>query len=309
VRFLSLILGLAAAAGAAVPAGPAVTARVLGVSQDGGVPHLGCTKACCAAARRDPARAVRVASLALAAGGRTFLIDATPDLRTQLDTALGPGGLEARPPGLPLDGILLTHAHIGHYAGLMFLGRESMAANGVPVYATRRMGAFLAANGPWKRLVDGRHIRLHPIEPGRPVELAPGLTVEPFAVPHREEESDVVGFLVRGPSRRLVYLPDIDDWSKWDHDIASLVGSVDVALLDGTFWSPQELGARSMTDVPHPLIPSTMDRLEPLVKRGHRVMFIHLNHTNPVLRPDSAERLEVERRGFEVAADGLSLAL
>jgi pyrroloquinoline quinone biosynthesis protein B len=296
-----------------VPA-QSVIARVVGVAQDGGVPHLGCTKECCAAARRDPSRAVRVASLALVTGGaagqrKVFLIDATPDFRSQVDSALGEGGLEARPRGLPVDGILLTHAHIGHYTGLMYLGREAIAAAGVPVFATSRMASFLSANGPWKRLVEGGHIKLEPIEPGKSFELAAGLKVEPIRVPHREEESDVVGFLVSGPSRRLLYIPDIDDWSRWDRDIAAVARTVDVALLDGTFYAPSELGARSMADVPHPLIPSTMDRLEPLVKLGHRVIFIHLNHTNPALRSGTPERREIERRGFEVAADGLELSL
>lgn len=292
-----------------------VFARVLGIMQDGGLPHLGCSRECCTAARRDPARAARVASLALEveapAGGprKIFIIDATPDFRSQVDRALAPQGFEDRPPGLPVDGILLTHAHVGHYTGLMYLGRESMGASAVPVHATRRMGQFLSTNGPWKRLVEGKQIDLRTIEPGRGFELAPGLSAEPLRVPHREEESDVVGFLVRGPSRSLLYIPDIDDWSRWDRDIAALVASVDVALLDGTFYAPEELGRRSMAEVPHPLIPSTMDRLEPLVKKGHRVLFIHLNHTNPALRRSSPEHQEIVRRGFEVASEGIELPL
>ncbi|HEY3174650.1 MAG TPA: MBL fold metallo-hydrolase [Candidatus Polarisedimenticolia bacterium] len=317
--------GLLAVAAAAValtvapppgePVVPRVVARVLGIAQDGGLPHLGCARECCVAARRDPARAARVASLGLRVeppgdgAPRIFIIDATPDFRSQVDRALAPRTFADRPPGLPVDGILLTHAHIGHYTGLMYLGRESMAATAVPVYATRRMGEFLSTNGPWKRLVKGKHIELRTIEPGRPFDLAPGLSAEPLRVPHREEESDVVGFLVKGPSRRLLYIPDVDDWSRWDRDIASLVASVEIAVLDATFYSPGELGLRSLEEVPHPLVPSTMDRLEPLVKKGHRVIFIHLNHTNPALRRSSPEYLEIVRRGFEVAAEGLELPL
>jgi len=282
---------------------------IVGVAQDGGVPHLGCVKECCREARSDPARAQRVASLALRAGPKLFLIDATPDIRSQVATALGEQGLAARPARLPVDGILLTHAHIGHYTGLVYLGRESMAADEVPVFATDRFWAFLSGNSPWKRLVDGRHIIHIPLAAGGQVELAQGLSVEPFRVPHREEDSDVLGFLVKGPSRRLLYIPDIDDWSRWDRDIAELAGTVDVALLDGTFYAPSELGARSMAEVPHPLVTSTMDRLGPMVKQGRRVVFIHMNHTNPILRRGTAERREVERRGFEVASDGMELPL
>jgi len=184
-----------------------------------------------------------------------------------------------------------------------------MAADAVPVFATDRFWAFLSGNGPWKRLVEGGHIVRSPLAAGSKVELAPGLAVEPFRVPHREEDSDVVGFRVQGPTRRLLYIPDIDDWSRWDRDIAALVGSVDVALLDGTFFSPAELGARSMAEVPHPLVTTTMERLGPLLKQGKRIIFIHMNHTNPILRSGTPERQEVERRGFEVAADGMVLPL
>jgi len=304
----------AAPAGAPSPSTPRVRAVVLGIVQDGGLPHLGCTKTCCERARKDPSLAQRVASLALVddvpgAPRRVFIIDATPDFRSQVDSALGETARLARPGGSPIDGILLTHAHIGHYTGLMYLGRESMAARSVPVWATPRMGAFLSGNGPWRRLVEGKHIDLQPLSPGTPVTLAPGLAAEPLKVAHREEESDAVGFIVTGPSRRLLYIPDIDDWGRWDRDISALVRTVDVALLDGTFYGPESLGTRSIAEVPHPYITATMDRLEPLVRAGKRVIFIHLNHSNPALAADSGERRSIERRGFEVATDGLELEL
>ncbi len=296
------------------PASTKVRAVVVGIVQDGGLPHLGCTKQCCERARRDPSLAQRVASLALVhdapgAARRVFMIDATPDFRSQVDSALGEAARLSRPAGSPIDGILLTHAHIGHYTGLMYLGRESMAAKSVPVWATRRMGDFLSANGPWRRLVAGQHIQLRSLEPGVAVTLAPDLVAEPLKVAHREEESDAVGYIVSGPSRRLLYIPDIDDWGRWDRDIAALVRTVDVALLDGTFYGPESLGTRSIAEVPHPYMTATMDRLEPLVREGKRVIFIHLNHSNPALAADSGERRLIEQRGFEVATDGLELEL
>src|SRR5215470_536980 len=92
-----------------------VEAVVLGVAQDGGVPHLGCRQALCVEARRDPSKRRLVAALGLIdpASGKRFLIDATPDFPAQVEL-LG---------GMP-DAILLTHAHIGHYLGLAQLGRE-----------------------------------------------------------------------------------------------------------------------------------------------------------------------------------------
>ena len=313
-RRLGALVCLLLAPGFARAGAPDVKAIVLGIAQDGGVPHTGCARACCETARRNPLRAQRVASLGLVAvapdGSRqVFLIDATPDFRSQLDDALGPGGAAARPAGLPLDGILLTHAHVGHYAGLIYLGRESAGARGVPVFATARMGKFLAENGPWKRLVDLGNIKLLTLAPGVAAQLAPGLSVTPLRVPHREEESDVVGFLVTGPRRKLLYIPDIDAWDKWDQDIAALVSAVDVALLDATFYAPTELPGRSLAEIPHPLVPATMDRLAEAARRGARVLFVHLNHTNPALDPGSAERREILRRGFDVAADRMELPL
>jgi len=182
----------------------------------------------------------------------------------------------------------------------------------VPVYATARMATFLSGNGPWRRLTEGGNIELHTLEPGRSLDLAPGLSVEPLRVPHREEESDVVGFLVRGPLRRLLYIPDIDSWDtwgRWGTDIARLAASVDVSLLDGTFYSADELPGRPQAEVPHPPITVTMDRLEAVARSGHRIVFTHLNHTNPALRAESPERSAIGRRGFEVASQGLVLPL
>jgi len=289
-----------------------VQAVILGVAQDGGVPHLGCQSDPCEKARKDPALVQRVASVGLVvsteAQAKYFMIDATPDFRSQVDTLLGDARAD-RPRTRPLDGILLTHAHIGHYTGLMYLGRESIASQEIPVHASERMAAFLRDNGPWKRLVTGKHVTLNVMKEGTAVPLAMGLSVEPIRVAHREEESDAFGFIVTGPKRRLLYIPDIDAWERWDRDIAALVATVDVALLDATFHGPGELGDRAMTDVPHPFVLDTMKRLEPLAREGKRIIFIHMNHTNPALVPGSPERMEIERRGFEVAADGARIDL
>lgn len=293
-----------------------VEAVVLGVVQDGGLPHLGCRKPCCEAARGDATRAGKVASLAIRiatpAGVRVYLLDATPDFRAQVDLALSPAEQAGRAPGKPVDGIFLTHAHVGHYTGLAYLGRESIGALGVPVWATPRMGAFLRENGPWRRLVSLGNIDLREAAPGSAVPLGDGVSVEAIRVAHREEDSDAVGFLVTGPGRRLLYLPDVDAWSAWERqsgvDVARLVEGVDIALLDGTFHSAADLGTRSIAEIPHPMMTDTMDRLSRLAA-SRRILFIHLNHSNPALPPGSAERRAIEARGFAVAAEGLRLSL
>ena len=264
------------------------------------MPHIGCRQELCERARRDPRRRERVASVGLfdEESGERYLIDATPDLPLQIEAL--PGHVRDR--ARPLDGILLTHAHIGHYTGLMYLGREALGAKVVPVYATPRMAAFIRGNGPWSLLVSEGRIELHEVEPGKTFALGARLQVTPLQVPHRDELSDTVGFRVRGPARTLLYVPDIDKWEKWDRRLEDEVGRADVALLDGTFESASEIPGRSQKDIPHPLVPETMDRLS-APDLARRVFFIHLNHTNALLW-DGARRRALERRGFHVARAG-----
>ena len=287
------------------PVNSTVHAIVLGIAQDGGVPHIGCTQDLCVRARHDPSQRERVACLGLVAGDKRFLIDATPDLPSQIESLNAGRTLLDR--ARPVDGILLTHAHIGHYAGLMYLGREALGARGVPVYATPRMAAFLRANGPWSQLVSLGNIELREIEPDRPLALALGLTVTAIRVPHRDEYSDTVAFRIAGPGRTLLYVPDIDKWEKWDRRLEDEVGAVGVALLDGSFESQSELPGRSLLEIPHPLVGETASRLAGKTG-GADVRFIHLNHTNRLLWNEEARRA-LRGRGFRVAVDGEDLPL
>jgi pyrroloquinoline quinone biosynthesis protein B len=289
------------------PSGPSpLRAVVLGIAQDGGVPHIGCRQPLCVDARRDPARRQRVACLGLVddVSGRRYLIDATPDIASQIES-LNEGRAVASP-RRPVDGILLTHAHMGHYTGLMYLGREALGADGVPVHATPRMAAFLRENQPWKQLVTLGQIDVREMLPGHDFAMGP-FNVTPILVPHRDEISDTVGFRVRGPSRALLYIPDIDKWERWDRRIADEVAAVDAALLDGTFQDAAEVPGRSLAEIPHPLVGETMALLAAPALRG-RVRFIHLNHTNALLW-DAGALGAIEARGFLRARDGDAFAL
>jgi pyrroloquinoline quinone biosynthesis protein B len=166
---------------------------------------------------------------------------------------------------------------MGHYTGLMYLGRESIDSKGVPVYGTARMADFLRTNGPWSQLVDRANIDLRVIQPSRANLLDDGLKVTAIGVPHRDEFTDTVGYLIEGPNRKALYIPDIDQWSKWDEDIRALAGTVDIALLDGSFASADEIPGRSIDDIPHPLMSVTRELLRGV---SAEVWFIHLNHTN-----------------------------
>ncbi len=280
---------------------------VLGTAQDGGLPHAACRCVHCRAARDDPARARAVASLALVLpqSERVILIDATPDIRRQLDrirdhVALPVDGVDRS----PVDGVLLTHAHMGHYTGLAFFGFEAVHTRDLPVYGSAAMAEFLRSNEPWRQLVELRNIRLEELRPNEPFELGDGVAVTPIPVPHRDELSDTLGFLIRGPRASLLYVPDTDGWLVWNRPIERVVAEVDVAILDGSFYSTEELPGRDVSSIGHPLITDSMQRLEPLVRAGPvRVFFTHLNHSNPALDPAGAARAEIERRGFRVLAE------
>lgn len=306
IVFLALLTG--ACATPRVTPSPAqceVDLMVLGVGQDAGAPQLGRDND---PAWADPRLRLTATSLGLrdARSGRRWLFEATPDIREQLHAFTTFDSGMSRANG-GLDGVFLTHAHIGHYAGLMFFGHESMGARDLDVYATPRMANFLTNNGPWSQLVRNHNIILQPLQNGVATALAPSLQVTPFEVPHRQEYSDVVGFRIEGPSRRALFLPDIDSWEQWDAAgtrIEDEIRSVDIAFVDATFFANGEIPGRDMSGFPHPFIAHSMERLLTLPPQERaKVRFIHFNHTNPV-RFDSPERARVLAAGFNLAAAG-----
>ncbi len=294
---LLLLAGCVAPARSAEPARPCVI--VLGTAQDGGLPQLGCREARCEAARTDPTLRRHVTSLLLTdpRSGKRWLFDASPDIREQLGPAL-------------VDGIFLTHAHIGHYLGLAQLGREVLGARGVQVWAGPRMREFLAHNGPWSLLVDTHAIELREMPLSGEVELAPDLHVSALLVPHCDEFSETLAFVIRGPQRSLLYLPDIDKWERWKVRLEDVLARVDVALLDGTFFADGELPGRSLAEIPHPFIVETLERLRdaPAALRA-KVVFTHLNHTNPACDAWSEARARIEAAGMRVAREGERIEL
>jgi len=276
--------------------GTDIEAVLLGTAQDGGVPQAGCYCANCTAARAVPERRRLVACLGIVdrPSGTSWMIDATPDLPEQLHI------LQEFAPECKLSGILLTHAHIGHYTGLVHLGREAMDAKLLPVHATERMAAFIKGNEPWSSLVERSNIVIRTLVPDEPVELGPGLRITPVKVPHRDELSDTVAFVIEGPEKRVFYCPDIDSWDDWDRDVREFVSGMDIALLDGTFSGPDDLEGREVRDVPHPLVADTVERIEGVECDVH---LIHLNHTNRLLGAGSAADL-ICSSGIMVGADG-----
>lgn len=279
---------------------------VLGTAQDAGFPQIGAVKEFEAVENNQRARR-KVVSLGIVdlKARQKFLIEATPDMPAQLFAL---NKFLPNQNTLP-NGIFLTHAHIGHYTGLMYLGREAVGASNVPVYAMPRMKEFLTVNAPWSQLVALKNIKLLPITADNEIALNPSLKIRPFLVPHRDEFTETVGFEIAGENKRVVFIPDIDKWSKWERKLAEVVKNADYVLLDATFYRNGEI-PRDMSEVPHPFVEETIALLKDLpAKERAKVYFIHFNHTNPLLQKDSRESREVIRQGFRIADENLVLDL
>ena len=268
---------------------------VLGIAQDGGAPHAGCQKECCADRWNDPNKRLMVVSLGIVDpnSNQTWMIEATPDFSKQLEMLTGNDGDK-------LNGIFLTHAHIGHYTGLIHLGREVMGTKSIPVYAMPKMTKFLRSNGPWNQLIDLENIKIKKLNDGKKIELNKRISITPFRVPHRDEFSETVGYRIEGPNKSLIFIPDIDKWEKWDEDIVNIASENEYSLIDGSFFVNGEIPGRDMSEIPHPFIVESMEALNNITNKSG-IHFIHLNHTNPALTIGSDAQNAINEAGFNIA--------
>jgi pyrroloquinoline quinone biosynthesis protein B len=274
---------------------------ILGTVQDAGSPQIGCKKDCCTDLFNYPDNNRKVVSLGLIDKdhNKTYLFEATPDMVSQCKILKGYAGVENEVP----NGIFLTHAHIGHYTGLMYLGKEAMNADSVPVFAMPKMKAFLSKNGPWSQLVTNKNISLKRINNAFKIQLSPKLTVSPILVPHRDEFSETVGYIITGTNKSALFIPDIDKWEKWDRDIITMIKDVDYAFLDGTFYDGEEINIRDISEIPHPFIAESMEKFNDLPpSEKSKIHFIHFNHTNPVINSSSKQAKNIINNGFNIAS-------
>lgn len=257
------------------------TIEVLGTAQDAGIPHVGCDCENCTAAREGSAPARYVSSLLLEDGGE-FVFDAPPDLRFQLSS-------------IP-DGLFLTHAHLGHLPGVLYFGPEAAATDSLPVYCTDALATVIRNNAPFNLLVGRGNVELRTVDTGSPISLDE-TTITAYSVSHRDELSTgTAAYAIETAGASLLYMTDIDGWSSFE---LGLVRDVDVALVDGTFWSHDEIDR--MGEVPHPPVTDSMERLQQV---GTDIYFTHLNHTNPLVRGDSDARTRLDDAGFGALEDG-----
>ena len=278
---------------------------VSGITQDAGYPQADCYKDCCKKYWDKKTSRQKVSSLALfdPETKQKWLFDATPDFTEQLHE------MNKYQPG-NLSGIFLTHAHIGHYTGLMYLGREGMKTKEIPVYAMPRMADYLQSNGPWSQLIFLKNIKLQQLNADSTIQLTQKISVTPLVVPHRGEFSETVGYSIKTKNKSLLFIPDIDKWKKWEKDIRQMVKQYDYLFLDGTFYNEKELPGRNMDEIPHPFVKESMDLFKDLpVSEKSKIWFIHFNHTNPLLDRFSKEYREVKNSGFNVAVEGAKIVL
>jgi pyrroloquinoline quinone biosynthesis protein B len=279
----------------------AQTLVVLGTTQDAGKPQIGCQQSCCSNLKNR----FYVSSLGVSdtKNKKNYLFDASPDITTQTNLLSSKTGVSG------IAGIFVTHAHIGHYTGLMYLGKEGLNTVNTSVYAMPRLKKYLTSNGPWSQLVTLNNIDIKLLRAETPVELGEDLIVIPISVPHRDEFSETVGFKILGAKKSALFIPDIDKWNLWQKDIVTEVKSVDYAFIDGTFFADGEIN-RPIKEVPHPFISETVSLFnnEPLAVK-QKIYFIHLNHTNPAHNATSPQRITLEKQGFHFATVGASFVL
>jgi len=272
---------------------------VLGTIQDAGSPQIGCKKKCCKdlLAREVSERMVVALGAVDHDTKQQYLFEATPDFPFQLHHLQKVSNHSKLP-----NGIFITHAHIGHYTGLMHLGKEAMNSKDVKVYVMSEMRKFLTQNGPWSQLVSNSNINLVSLEASKEITLNKSLSVTPFLVPHRDEFSETVGFKIKGKNKTALFIPDIDKWNKWEQSIMEEIKKVDYAFIDGTFYSGEEIGHRNIAEIPHPFIEESMSLFKKLSKEErNKIYFIHYNHTNPVLDIENLACKEIQDKGFRLA--------
>ena len=279
---------------------------ILGNTQDAGLPHIGCQHPFCEdnfnIYEEHYTTSIAVVNSDLK---KYILFEATPDITFQLNNLKR----NIFDKFLLPESIYITHAHIGHYTGLMYFGREALGAKDLMVRVLPRMSNFLQNNGPWSQLVDINNIKIKEINFGSSTKELTNIYITPFQVPHRDEYSETAGYIIKGKNKKALFIPDIDKWEKWDRDISQIAKEFDFLLIDATFYDSKEIN-RDISEIPHPLVTETIDLLSGLsIENRNKVYFIHMNHTNMMLDPDSELSRLVLSKGFNIARLGQKLYL
>ena len=279
---------------------------ILGNAQDAGLPHIGCQHTFCEDSfnvyEEHYTTSIAVVNSDLK---KYILFEATPDITFQLNNLKKNIFDEFLLP----ESVYITHAHIGHYTGLMYFGREALGAKDIMVRVLPRMSNFLQNNGPWSQLVDVNNIKIKEINFGSSTKELANIDITPVQVPHRDEYSETAGYVIKGENKKALFIPDIDKWEKWDRELSQLAKEFDFLLIDATFYDSKEIN-RDISEIPHPLVTETMNLLSGLsLENRNKVYFIHMNHTNMMLDPNSKLSKLITSKGFNIARLGQKLYL
>ena len=298
-----------------------LTAIVLGSAAGGGFPQWNCRCPVCqlAWAGDTRVRARTQASLAVSADGENWaLVNASPDLPQQLrrTKALHP---RAATRGTPIKAVLLTGAEIDQVAGLLSLREREPFM----LCATATTLATLAENSMFRALATDVVTR-RAVATGERLALPGGLSAEPFPVPGKmplylegndpqtaAETGANVGWQLCAASASMVMIPGA---AMLTPAIMERIARADVVLFDGTLYRDDEMiisgtGSKTGRRMGHMSIGGSDGSLAALGGISSRRIYLHINNTNPILVEGSPERREVERRGWEVAEDGMEIAL
>jgi len=300
--------------------------KVLGSAAGGGFPQWNCACRNCSRLRRGAfnGRPRSQAQVSISSGGNWVLLNASPDIRLQIESApeLHPTG---GPRHSPISSVILTSADLDQVLGLLLL-REFQSFR---IYATASIRRILTEHNSMFGVL-GRELAQvcwHDVVPGRQLEIEPGIWIDPIATAHRypeyvspqmqaflKPEEAVLGLLISAGNggSRLAYLPALacvpDDWLDW-------LDGCEVLLFDGTFWTDDELSAvlrrdRSARQMGHIPVSGPDGSLETLARlKRPRKIFFHINNTNPMLDEDGPEYRAVRDAGWELAWDGMELEL
>ena len=270
--------------------------KLLGNAQDAGRPQLGCTEKCCEDARRNTHLSRMPVSLGLH-GEQFGIVEATRCIGDQI-SLMG---------NSQISEVWLTHAHLGHIEGLGQFGRESLNSKNVKLRCSDSVVDYVMKHPIWKKLIERGNLTFDKFKSD---------TIVPIEVPHRAQDFDTHAILFKGKNNNILFLPDHDTWEKtldfveynnpkeWFSSLEA-----NIILLDGTFWNSSELKGRIQADVPHPTVSETLDLIGERSANDPRVIFIHLNHTNPLHYPDSVEYQKLVSLGWEVGEEGMELNL
>ena len=276
---------------------------ILGIAQDGGVPHPGCNCNTCKF-YWDNEIVLSPTSLAIIDEKQFHLIDVTRNLDRQL-RKVGDRNV---------TDIWLTHGHIGHVDGIGLFGKEVMNEKNVRLHASKSMIELILNTPKWKKLVEDNILIPIQFNSNESIQISEHLVITPIRVPHRDELTDTHAFMINGPEKSLLYLPDHDSWEETLHMVQqnSVIEwfdslGIEIVFLDGTFWSKNELSRQ--TDVPHPPVVDSLERLGNLNGKELEVFFIHLNHTNPLLIPNSDEVKQLLDSGCKIPVEGQQFLL